>query len=371
MSEPSRAEPAKPLKQNRWTSDLMQSGVQEWFPPEGKAAGVEHYFSTAASLIESACPAEGFHFHFTANTNAVPLSGPKSVVFVMSEENGLLPGYTGSVEAVFKCYGAKFVSTAELFWDHPSLLVSSLAKDAVVLKRIMVTRWRWRREQIRRGQALASPIVHHIPLGYHSLPPVELPPWEARANDVFFAGSIRQQAVERKSLLKLPNPKQVVRDDLAESLKRFEAEKKWNLKLLLATGYVPHAVAWGLAEKDSTMSPDVYMTEMANSKICLAPRGTSFETFRHYEAASAGCVVVSDRLPPTWFYRDIPFIFVRDWRKIDEILDRLLKDPARLKTLHEQTLKWWKDRLSPAALADYVVNVLRKSTPESSAIRTR
>jgi hypothetical protein len=110
---------------------------------------------------------------------------------------------------------------------------------------------------------------------------------------------------------------------------------------------------------------------MANSKICLAPRGTSFETFRHYEAACAGCVVVSDRLPPTWFYRDIPFVFVRDWRKIDEILDRLLKDPLKLKTLHEQTLKWYDDRLSPAALAGYVVNVLRKSASQGSALRPR
>jgi hypothetical protein len=368
MSEPSRADPPTTLKPNRWTSDLMQSGVQEWFPPEGKAAGVEHYFSTAASIIESACPGQGFHFHFTANTNTVPVSGAKSVVFVMSEENGLLPRYTGTVEAVFKCYGAKFVSTTELFWDHPSLLLSSLAKDAVVLKRIMITRWRWRHEQVRRGEAFASPVVYHIPLGFHSLPPVELPHWESRVNDVFFAGSIRQKA-EKKSLFEIPNPKQLVRDDLAESLKRFEAQKKWNLKLLLATGFVPQAVAWGLAAEGSTMSPEDYMTEMANSKICLAPRGTSFETFRHYEAASAGCVVVSDRLPQTWFYRNIPFIFVKDWRKVDQILDRLLQDPVKLRTLHEQTLKWWNDRLSPAALAHYVVSVLRKSAPEGSAVR--
>jgi hypothetical protein len=69
----------------------MQSGVQEWLPPEVKVAGVEHYFSIAASMIECACSGQGFHFHFTANTNTVPLSGPRSVVFVMSQENGPLP----------------------------------------------------------------------------------------------------------------------------------------------------------------------------------------------------------------------------------------------------------------------------------------
>jgi hypothetical protein len=339
----------------------MQCGVQEWFPPHGKAAGVEHYFATASSMIEAACSGQGFHFHFTANIDTVPASGPKSVVFVMSEENGLLPRYTGSVNAVFKCYGAKFVPTAQWLWNHPSLLMSCLARDAVVLKRILLARWRWGRDQARPREPFPPAIVHHIPLGYHSPPPAELPPWEQRTNDVFFAGSIRQAVVERKIPLKIPNPKQVVRNDMAGSLKRLAAKNNWRLNLLLADGFVPHAVAWGLASEGSTISTDQYMTEMANSKICLAPRGTSFETFRHYEAACVGCIVVSDRLPDTWFYRNSPFIFVKDWRKIDKILGRLPQDLANLRTLPEQTLRWWTNRLSPAALANYVVRVLLMS----------
>jgi Exostosin family. len=359
MSEPSRTHSAVSSEQNRWTSDLMQCGVQEWFPPHGRDAGVEHYFATAASMIEAACSGQGFHFHFTANIDTVPVSGPKSVVFVMSEENGLLPRYTGSVDAVFKCYGAKFVPTAQWLWNHPSLLMSCLARDAVVLKRILLARWRWKQD--RASESFAPATVHHIPLGYYSPPPAELPSWEHRVNDVFFAGSIRQEVVERKSLLKIPNPKQVVRNDMAESLKRLAAKKHWRLKLLLAEGFVPHAVAWGLATEGSTISSDQYMREMANSRICLAPRGTSFETFRHYEAASVGCIVVSDRLPNTWFYRNIPFIFVKDWREIDKVLERLPQDLANLRTLHEQTLRWWTNRLSPAALANYVVRVLLMS----------
>ena len=354
------------MKQNRWTSDLMQSGrVDEWIPPEGKSAGVEHYFATAASIVESALTNQGFHFHFTANTNSVPLAGPKSIVFVMSEENGLLPRYTGLVGTVFKCYGAKPFSTAEWSWNHPSLVVSSLAKDAIVWKRVLMSRCRWRIDHLRQGNPLASVTIHHVPLGYHALPPPEIQPWDARENDVFFAGSIRQNVAERKSIFTIPNPKQLIRDDLAKALQRFEDAKKWKLKLLFATGFVPHARAWGLAAKGSTMSPDDYMKEMANSKICLAPRGTSFETFRHYEAASVGCVVVSDRLPATWFYRNIPFVFVKDWRKADQLLDRLLQDPPQLKRLHEETLKWWFSRLSPAALAEFVIDVLKKSVPQT------
>jgi hypothetical protein len=362
MSERSRTYSAVAAKQNRWTSDLMQAGVQEWIPPHGQDAGVEHYFATASSMIEAACSGQGFHFHFTANIETVPVTGPKSVVFVMSEENGLLPRYTGSVDAVFKCYGAKFVPAAQWVWNHPSLLMSCLARDAVVFKRILLARWRWWRNQDRaRNESVAPATVHHIPLGYHSPPPAELPPWEDRTNDVFFAGSIRQAVLETKQVLRIPNPKQVVRNDMAESLKRLAAKKHWRLKLLLAESFVPHAVAWGLATEGSTITTDEYMREMANSRICLAPRGTSFETFRHYEAASVGCIVVSDKLPNTWFYRNIPFIFVKDWRKIDKVLERLPRELANLRTLHEQTLRWWRDRLSPTALANYVVRVLSRS----------
>jgi len=71
---------------------------------------------------------------------------------------------------------------------------------------------------------------------------------------------------------------------------------------------------------------------------------------------------VSCKLPQTWFYKNAPLVFVKDWRKIDQILDRLLRDPARLRNLHEKTLNWWNDRLSPSALAEYVVTELRRST---------
>jgi hypothetical protein len=360
MNELPQAGSRPASNQNRWTSDLM-GRVEEWSPPEGKAAGVEHYFSTAATIIESECAGQGLHFHFTANTNAVSITGAKSIVFVMSEENGLRPRYTGSVGCVFKCYGAKPVSTAELVWGHPSLLVSGLAKDAIVWKRVLMSRWRWRIEHLRQGQLFPSAAVYHIPLGYHALPPPDVTPWDSRPNDVFFAGSVRQKVAEPKGKLRIPNPKEVVRNDLADALQRFEDAEKWKLKLLLAQGFVPHAVAWGLAAKGSTLSPDEYMKEMARSKICLAPRGTSFETFRHYEAASVGCVVVSDKLPPTWFYRNIPFVFVKDWRKVDRLLDRLLGDPSNLKSLHEETLKWWHSKLSSAALAEFVVKILRQS----------
>jgi hypothetical protein len=345
------------MAQNRWTSNL-KGHLEKWTPPKGEMAGVEHYLCSAAFHIESACSGQGLHFHVTANMNSAPLRGPRSIMFVISEETGP-PRYSGSVGAVFKCYGAK-PSASEWSWSHPALVLSSLAKDAIVWKRTLVNRWRWRTYHIRQGRIVPTANVHHIPLGYYAVPPPDFPAWNLRVNDVFFAGSLRKKAGERKGILRLASPKEVVRSDLVQALKRFTEEKQWTVRLLLAPSFVPYALATEMGAEGSMMTPENYMKEMANSKICLAPRGTCLETFRHYEAASVGCVVVSGKLPLTWFYRNVPFVFVNDWRNVDQVLHRLLQDPANLKRLHEETLKWWNSRLSPTALADFVINVLHK-----------
>jgi hypothetical protein len=119
------------------------------------------------------------------------------------------------------------------------------------------------------------------------------PAWDLRLNDVFFAGSLRKKAGERRGIFRLASPKEVVRSDLVHALKRFAEEKQWAVRLVLVTGFAPYALATEVgAEGGRVMTPENYMKEMANSKICLAPRGTSLETFRHYEAASVGSVSI-------------------------------------------------------------------------------
>jgi hypothetical protein len=49
---------------------------------------------------------------------------------------------------------------------------------------------------------------------------------ECSSDDGFFAGSIRQKVVDRKSIFHIPNPKEVIRNDLAQALKRFADAKK-------------------------------------------------------------------------------------------------------------------------------------------------
>ena len=74
---------------------------------------------------------------------------------------------------------------------------------------------------------------------------------------------------------------------------------------------------------------DSYFEVLANTQVCVAPRGTAHETFRVYEALKLGCVVIADRLPRRPFYENSPIIEVSDWRDLPNLLEDLLHDPER------------------------------------------
>lgn len=97
-----------------------------------------------------------------------------------------------------------------------------------------------------------------------------------------------------------------------------------------------------------------------DAKVCLAPRGGSVETYRYFEALRYGCVVITEPLPPTWFYRGSPAVVVKRWRQLPAVLASLLDDPAGLAQRHRASLAWWRDRCSEDALAAYLTDELRQ-----------
>lgn len=104
------------------------------------------------------------------------------------------------------------------------------------------------------------------------------------------------------------------------------------------------------------LSRDAYGKMLADSRIVLAPRGfVSAETFRHLEALRAGAVVVSDRLPDTFLYRNSPIICVDEWGDGLHVVDSLLQDPDRLESLQAAGLRWYNEKLSPRATARWII----------------
>jgi hypothetical protein len=107
-----------------------------------------------------------------------------------------------------------------------------------------------------------------------------------------------------------------------------------------------------------TGAGDRYTEIMADTKIALAPRGSSVETYRFFEAMRQGCIVICDRLPPHWFYVGCPAIQIGDWGDLEAEVKALSADPERLKDLHRRSLAWWDEKLSERAVAQVIAKCL-------------
>jgi hypothetical protein len=109
--------------------------------------------------------------------------------------------------------------------------------------------------------------------------------------------------------------------------------------------------------------PGSYAQSLLDTKICLAPRGGSPETWRVFEGALAGCVVISDPLPAAWFYRGLPRWELRSWRQLPDAVDELLDHPELMKTMSEAARDWALNVVSPTAIGRWVARRLGDRPP--------
>jgi hypothetical protein len=114
-----------------------------------------------------------------------------------------------------------------------------------------------------------------------------------------------------------------------------------------------------LAQDFAEGQPNRYSQSMMQTKICCAPRGTSIETYRLYEAMRYGCIIISEPLPPHWFYQGAPILQVANWTELNTLLPRLLSNPELMLKLHQQTLDWWQKKCSEVACGQYIVDQLK------------
>ncbi len=98
-----------------------------------------------------------------------------------------------------------------------------------------------------------------------------------------------------------------------------------------------------------------YAQMLYDSKIVICPSGyNSSETFRHFEAMRAGCIIISAPLPKTRLYRGSPIIELETWKDLQKTLKELLNSPAHLAELQQKTLDWWNNVCSEKATALYI-----------------
>ena len=111
-------------------------------------------------------------------------------------------------------------------------------------------------------------------------------------------------------------------------------------------------------EASAAASPESYSRALMDSRVSLAPRGNSVETFRVLEGLRAGCVIVGERLPKHWFYDGAPVLQLDSWQDLEAALLPVLRDPVALESMHAGALAWWRDRCSEPAVGRFMAERL-------------
>ena len=180
--------------------------------------------------------------------------------------------------------------------------------------------------------------VYSFPLGYnkkHILQ--ENKPVYDRDIDVFFSGHMSSQN-RHTSMLPLIN-----------YFKNLPKHKRPKLDINISRGF------------NMGLSGEEYSQRLHNSKIAICPHGNvSVETFRFYEAARSGCVIVTPQLPSTDIYKNSNAVQVKNWHTdAGAVILELVNDNDKLINIQRSIQDDWKNTLCEKAAANRILSKLQ------------
>ncbi len=198
-----------------------------------------------------------------------------------------------------------------------------------------------------RGQSEGN--VFYFPLGYANGKEHEITPILERRNNVFFMGQLNRSRIK---LYKEIAGLRYIPDNILLTIKRF-------LPADLSSKFKNSKIGFTSAFK-SGLDSSAYNEFLYNSRIIICPYGAvTPETFRHYEAMRAGCIVITLKMPEVLPFNGAPIIQLNNWGQLWSTIHDLLNDEPRMQKIHQETLLWWENVCSEKSVAEYVIKKIK------------
>jgi hypothetical protein len=325
--------------------------------------GLATYIAKVLQEMEKCLNVEDLVFYITWDElDELPTHGDNVVVIILGDEWYRIPKYVNKVGAIFKCVGTNAILGCNPIYKTSHLnfltLIQYLRILLVGIPGLLNYFW-YQIKDIFTGQSNIAPI-YDIPLGYANSQELPIKPIKERTFDAYFSGSIVHVNYPKWSIKGLiGTPKMLARQTMVSKLSAIQANNpQLNIELAITSDIFSSLNAQAVSNPAEQPEIRSYPEAMMNTKICIVPRGTSFETTRLFEAMRYGCIVITEALPSRWYLDGAPIIQIRDWDELEKVLKNLHEKPQLIQELHQESLKWWESKCSEAIVGGYFANNL-------------
>lgn len=339
----------------RFVNCLDRGGPpRDWTPPAPVEELIDTwYFGRALTAMERDLRVDGLTVYLTFDPETLPSYGEDVVVVLIGDEWARVPSYLPRVRAVFRNLCARpNLGCNPLAWPSAATLSALLPAARAALKGApdRLAHGRARIAAARgRGPRPAQQV--ELPIGTYNVLDLAPIPLSERSSDVFFAGSVVQAPGRSARLKARVMPKGLARDAMLRNVDGLRRHPEVKVDVRITEGF----------QESAASDAGEYSRALMNARLALVPRGATTETHRFFQALKYGCIVVTDAVPPIWFYERAPIVRLRHWDELERVVLPLLADPARLEDLHRRSLAWWETACSEDAVGRLMARTLNAS----------
>lgn len=334
---------------------IVLRGSQQPLPwtPELPAEGLPKdclYLGRVLGEMEGHLRDQDLHCYLTWDSQSLPEYGSHVIAILVGEECGLIPRYARHVRMVGRVLSQYPYLGVRRFIPVTFLKVLLVLKFARNWFRHVISWIRFRyTPSTWPTRVLETPHIIHLPWGSADLVDMPMKPVDSRLNAYFFSGGINT-GTEGSFRKWLGTPKVLARKSMINAIRMIEQNHP-----SLSGGTDRLAIHQATSD---LRDAEEYAQRLMDSKVCLAPRGTTADTWRLFEGIKSGCIVISNLLPNEWYYHQAPVIQIEDWNELEDILVPLLKDDAALNRLQMETLTYWNEVCGEKAVGRYIARQL-------------